>query len=65
MPCYDPPEPDAVLEDMRKRNNQLSALLCEACRILQGHGLMNSINASKELLRHWDVHQEFDKREGR
>lgn len=70
MPCYDSRNDYhdsgeswiARAERLEKRTNELSALLCEAMRLLEQTGRLE--NASRKLRDWWKEHREFDLRRG-
>lgn len=61
MPCYDPYSDREEVPNLKKRNDELARLLCEACRIIEDPKKL----ASPELTKWWKEHKRFDAKEGR
>lgn len=72
MPCQDdyPPGYDEGYKSgasevvlLRKRNDELARLLCEACYALEKSGGFQCFTS--KLKTWWDAHSRFDRKEGR
>lgn len=61
MPCFDPDADRYASEELRKRCDKLTRLLCEACKLVDLGKLGRS---SPELRAWWQQHQAWDKKRG-